>query len=128
MGVINSREGEWNNGDDRCKFERNPSLLNEKVNQGVIMYADDGGRGNFAYFRREEEEEEETEQLKFKQEGEETELLNFRQEEEPERLINFGEEEDISLSLPERWCSSDSGGLIDQSCGTSNWWEFWNLD
>ncbi|KAL6972156.1 hypothetical protein U1Q18_031844 [Sarracenia purpurea var. burkii] len=31
----------------------------------------------------------------------------------------------ISLAMPEKLCNFDSGGVFDQSCGGSNWWEFW---
>uniref|UniRef100_A0A5B6YJR7 Homeobox-leucine zipper protein n=1 Tax=Davidia involucrata TaxID=16924 RepID=A0A5B6YJR7_DAVIN len=43
----------------------------------------------------------------------------------PEFLNKCEEQADGSLESPEKWGNFASGGRFDQSCGSSNWWDFW---
>ncbi|KAA8533554.1 hypothetical protein F0562_031012 [Nyssa sinensis] len=93
----NSTDGGSDNGDTYCEFKTRPGSLNDRLDHEVIMYSDDDERGNGGYFGQEEEQE----------------------------LLNMGEQADGSIASPVRTCNFNSGGFFDQSCGSSNWWDFW---
>ncbi|XP_059628973.1 homeobox-leucine zipper protein ATHB-12-like [Cornus florida] len=88
-----------------CEIKRNPSYLNEGLDEEMLMCSNDDERGEAEYFVKEEEV-----------------VL-------PELLLNnMSDQANCSSATPEKWCSFDgtSGGLFDHSCGSnSNWWDLW---
>ncbi|KAA8540082.1 hypothetical protein F0562_026774 [Nyssa sinensis] len=91
-----STDGGSDNGDICFEFKTKPSCLNDRLAQGVDMCSDDDQRGNVGYFGQEDGAE----------------------------LLNKGEQ-DGSLASPEKWGNFALGGVFDQPCGSSNWWDFW---
>ncbi|KAI3457953.1 hypothetical protein Pfo_014616 [Paulownia fortunei] len=56
--------------------------------------------------------------------GDEPMITKYFEKTEEQELLSWGEEEEMShLASPETWCKISSGGLFDQSSGSSNWWE-----
>ncbi|XP_057488988.1 homeobox-leucine zipper protein ATHB-12-like [Actinidia eriantha] len=90
-----STPGGSDGGDTRRDLKTKPSCFKE-CSDRALTYSDDDDGGNAEPCPQEEAE-----------------------------ILNNGSKVDGSLVLPEKWCSFDSGGLLDQSCGNSNWWEFW---
>jgi len=41
-------------------------------------------------------------------------------------LLNFGEHADDSLTSPEDWSAFESDGLLGQTTGDYQWWDFWS--
>lgn len=46
-------------------------------------------------------------------------------QQEKEEFLNMIGQVDGSLRSHDKGCNLDSDGLFDQSCGSSNWWDFW---
>ncbi|KAF8379943.1 hypothetical protein HHK36_027408 [Tetracentron sinense] len=92
----NSTDGDSENGDTKCESDVKPRLLLEGSDHRVVVGSDDEKRKNPDYFGKEEEAD----------------------------LLHMAEPTDGSLTSPENWCSFDSDGLLDQSCSSSQWWDF----
>lgn len=46
-------------------------------------------------------------------------------QQEKEEFLNMIGQVDGSLQSHDKGCNLDADGLFDQSCGSSNWWDFW---
>ncbi|PSS11927.1 Homeobox-leucine zipper protein like [Actinidia chinensis var. chinensis] len=90
-----STPGGSDGGDTHCDLKTKPSCL-KQCSDRAVTYSDDDERGNAEPFPLEKAE-----------------------------ILNTGAQVYGSLILPEKWCSFDSSGPLDQTCGNSNWWDIW---
>lgn len=84
-------------GDDNCKAEANPSIQHVGLEKGEYLGSQIEDVRDLEYGGHEAQE-----------------------------LQSMGEYTDGSLTLPEKWCGFDTGGMIEQSYNSSsNWLNFW---
>lgn len=90
--------GSGSGGYSNCRVKEKPRFSNEGLKDRVAMYSDDQNES-----RRRSEKSEDREH----------------------QVVRMDDHAEIPLASLEKWYSVDPSGILDQSCSSSQWLDFW---